>query len=121
DPSSVNTTRLTVTARVSFGIQTQGRRSGASDFRVRSDPLRMNQTTPITVGGQRETARAALEGGASLATSLYIHVPFCFHKCHYCDFYSFVDSRDRQDDFVDALETELGAISPAAATLESIF
>lgn len=28
--------------------------------------------------------RAAIDG-------LYIHIPFCFHKCHYCDFYSIVD------------------------------
>ncbi|MCC5830334.1 MAG: radical SAM family heme chaperone HemW [Phycisphaeraceae bacterium] len=27
--------------------------------------------------------------------ALYIHLPFCFHKCHYCDFYSIVD-RDSQ-------------------------
>ncbi len=25
------------------------------------------------------------------AAGLYLHVPFCFHKCHYCDFYSIVD------------------------------
>lgn len=39
--------------------------------------------------------------------SLYIHVPFCFHKCHYCDFYSFVDAQDRQGAFVEALGLEL--------------
>jgi oxygen-independent coproporphyrinogen III oxidase len=38
---------------------------------------------------------------------LYIHVPFCFHKCHYCDFYSIVDDRDRQTAFVDRLTDEL--------------
>jgi len=28
----------------------------------------------------------------SHASALYFHVPFCFHKCHYCDFYSIVDA-----------------------------
>ncbi len=39
--------------------------------------------------------------------SLYIHVPFCFHKCHYCDFYSIVDTQQRQARFADALICEL--------------
>lgn len=43
--------------------------------------------------------------------SLYIHVPFCFHKCHYCDFYSIVDSRDQQEAFVARLERELAALA----------
>jgi oxygen-independent coproporphyrinogen-3 oxidase len=41
--------------------------------------------------------------------SLYIHVPFCFHKCHYCDFYSLVDRRERQDAFIDRLLDEFAA------------
>src|SRR5947208_11956928 len=41
----------------------------------------------------------------------YFHVPFCFHKCHYCDFYSIVDSHDRQEEFVDRLIEELRAAS----------
>jgi oxygen-independent coproporphyrinogen-3 oxidase len=43
---------------------------------------------------------------------LYVHVPFCFHKCHYCDFYSLVDNRDRQAAFVERLEHELAAQAP---------
>ncbi|XOV74352.1 MAG: radical SAM family heme chaperone HemW [Phycisphaerales bacterium] len=81
----------------------------------------MNQTTGITVGGQRADARIALTSPDVDARSLYVHVPFCFHKCHYCDFYSFVDSRDRQAEFVQALEVELKAMSPAAGRLQTIF
>jgi len=44
---------------------------------------------------------------ALAATSLYIHMPFCSHKCHYCDFYSIVDTRDRQDAFAKRLVREL--------------
>jgi oxygen-independent coproporphyrinogen-3 oxidase len=34
--------------------------------------------------------------------ALYVHVPFCFHKCHYCDFYSITrQSEDRMAKFVD--------------------
>lgn len=46
------------------------------------------------------------------ADSLYIHVPFCFHKCHYCDFYSIVDTRDRQAAFTARLIDELHAMTP---------
>jgi oxygen-independent coproporphyrinogen-3 oxidase len=40
---------------------------------------------------------------------VYLHVPFCFHKCHYCDFYSIADSQDRQDAFVDRMTGEIAA------------
>lgn len=49
--------------------------------------------------------------GLSASRSLYIHVPFCFHKCHYCDFYSIVDARDRQGEFVERLIRELRGLS----------
>ncbi len=42
----------------------------------------------------------------------YLHVPFCFHKCHYCDFYSIVDREDRQARFTDRLIAEIQAWSP---------
>jgi oxygen-independent coproporphyrinogen-3 oxidase len=43
---------------------------------------------------------------------LYLHVPFCFHKCHYCDFYSIVDDHDRQAAFADRMVQELHASAP---------
>lgn len=47
--------------------------------------------------------------------SLYLHVPFCAHKCHYCDFYSLVDTQDRQEAFVERLIRELHGLAPFAA------
>ena len=52
----------------------------------------------------------------------YLHVPFCFHKCHYCDFYSIVDNRDRQDAFTSRLIAEVDAARDfLIAPLETIF
>ncbi|MEM8873683.1 MAG: radical SAM family heme chaperone HemW [Planctomycetota bacterium] len=43
---------------------------------------------------------------ASVA-GLYVHVPFCFHKCHYCDFYSITrQTPARMSAFVDRLLVE---------------
>ncbi|MEQ9459828.1 MAG: radical SAM family heme chaperone HemW [Phycisphaeraceae bacterium] len=45
-----------------------------------------------------------------MISSLYLHVPFCFHKCHYCDFYSLAEPEgrtDRHEPFVRALVSEL--------------
>jgi len=38
---------------------------------------------------------------------LYVHVPFCFHKCHYCDFYSITrQSAERMGKYVDLVLSE---------------
>src|SRR2546423_5421567 len=39
--------------------------------------------------------------------ALYVHIPFCFHKCHYCDFYSITrQSPQRMSGFVDLILRE---------------
>jgi len=39
-------------------------------------------------------------------SSLYLHIPFCEHKCIYCDFYS-IESLDPKEAFLRALHTEI--------------
>ncbi len=38
---------------------------------------------------------------------LYIHIPFCRQKCLYCDFPSFADQEERQEEYVSALIEEI--------------
>lgn len=68
-------------------------------------------------GDARADAALAEACGRPPVRSLYIHTPFCVHKCHYCDFYSFVDSRDQQAAFVDRLVSELAWLARFAAGL----
>jgi len=81
----------------------------------------MAQGIEVRVRGQRARPAPALAAEAGGVGSVYIHIPFCSHKCHYCDFYSFVDTRDRQARFVDALIAELGMLAPCARPLETVF
>jgi oxygen-independent coproporphyrinogen-3 oxidase len=48
-----------------------------------------------------------LPPGRHAARGLYVHVPFCFHKCHYCDFYSFVDREGRTGDYLARLARDV--------------
>lgn len=72
------------------------------------------------VPGDAVRAIRGSRGGPGVS-SLYLHIPFCSHKCHYCDFYSIVDTRDRQEAFTDRMVRELGAIAPGAGPIETIF
>jgi oxygen-independent coproporphyrinogen III oxidase len=47
-----------------------------------------------------------LENRASIQ-ALYVHVPFCSVKCHYCDFYSLAGHLDEAREYLDALAAEI--------------
>lgn len=52
----------------------------------------------------------------------YVHVPFCFHKCHYCDFFSIAGADDRHESFVDRLIEEIEFVgSRMNKPLKSVF
>ncbi|MFM7052287.1 MAG: radical SAM family heme chaperone HemW, partial [Planctomycetota bacterium] len=64
------------------------------------DPARGVRSAPVALSSILPEGRHAVAG-------LYVHVPFCFHKCHYCDFYSFVDREGRTGEYLDRLEREI--------------
>jgi putative oxygen-independent coproporphyrinogen III oxidase len=59
----------------------------------------------------------------TLPKAVYIHIPFCTNKCHYCDFNSYVLKGQPVMDYLDALEREMEMTvkeAPAEA-IETIF
>ena len=60
----------------------------------------------------KDPVQAPFDVASARIDALYMHVPFCRHKCHYCDFYSIVDHEQRQATFVDALVAELNRWAP---------
>lgn len=105
-----------MTSVTSTSSATNDPRGGACPGPEKALPIIGQTPTPESISGN-ETLQPdrAYEGdpldGLPQVTvaSLYLHVPFCFHKCHYCDFYSLVDrpGQDRQPAFTDALIAEV--------------
>jgi oxygen-independent coproporphyrinogen-3 oxidase len=52
-------------------------------------------------------APTAVDPGAAAARHLYVHLPFCAHRCGYCDFVTAVGRREEHGVYVDALLAEL--------------
>jgi len=52
--------------------------------------------------------------------SAYVHVPFCAHRCGYCDFTLVAGREDLIDDYLRALETELNSLGQPV-TLDTLF
>jgi len=85
----------------------------------------------FTISGSLEQPSSLVHAGdltaeawfssASNARGAYVHVPFCFHKCHYCDFFSVVGKESQHEAFVSRLFEELAYIGSQMQPLESIF
>ena len=57
---------------------------------------------PITSTATEESVAHLLE-----TVSLYLHIPFCHAKCHYCDFNSYAGMLGLREQYVSALLAEI--------------
>ncbi len=49
------------------------------------------------------------------APGIYLHIPYCLHKCGYCDFNSHPENREESEAYVSALLSEIDHYTPRLA------
>src|SRR5207244_9914221 len=102
-------------ARDAHGVRTlrggpgAGRRRAHLLLRVHVLPV-VRRRDGLRVPELRRRARRAAEAGDSVtsgARHLYVHLPFCAHRCGYCDFVTATGRDHMHGVYVDALLREL--------------
>jgi oxygen-independent coproporphyrinogen-3 oxidase len=79
----------------------------------------VGSTEPAKSGGDGSAVAGAESVGH--VEHLYVHLPFCAHRCGYCDFVTVVGRGEQHAAYVDALLRELGLESASLADgLETI-
>ncbi len=70
----------------------------------------MNGAGGAKEAGDGKHPAIAPPGGWPPPRSLYLHVPFCRHRCGYCNFSVIADREDLIDRFLQAIDRELAAL-----------
>jgi len=63
--------------------------------------------TTVAEPTAQEAASRGRDAAAGAVRHLYVHLPFCAHRCGYCDFVTVVGQEGLQSRYVDALVREL--------------
>src|SRR5260370_30621869 len=86
-------------------------------FRDRSGPAARAERSH----SRRPEGRMTLD--EHVYSNLYLHIPFCKHKCGYCDFNAYAGMDRLMPDYVDALQRELAMARQLHpfATLETVY
>ena len=82
----------------------------------------MSTVTTITAAGLNRTGRWLEEPGFGV----YVHIPFCLHRCHYCDFNTYATkeasgAEEVHGPYVDALVADIERHGPGNGPATSVF
>lgn len=56
-----------------------------------------------------------------MSLGIYIHIPFCRHKCNYCDFNSYVADAKTRSAYVDALCAEIARADAPQDSVDTVY
>ena len=92
---------------------------------TKGSPTRHDSRRTVPEGGLDAPTRGAgpsAEPAAGTARHLYVHLPFCAHRCGYCDFVTVTGHDGEHGAYVDALLAELALERELlAAEVETVF
>ena len=77
--------------------------------------------TTTVAAPERETWTGDGRWMASPGFGVYVHIPFCLHRCHYCDFNTYEGLDGLHAPYVDALERSIETLEGEAPEATSVF